>query len=110
MHFRIGSMAIPHLITLLLQLQDEGKLTLDDKLSRFLPDMPDADRITLRMLADNTSGYRDWIQGDRRSSTSSSATSSGNGRRTNCWPTRLPAGTSATRAPASTMPTRTTPS
>lgn len=65
MHFRIGSMAIPHLITLLLQLEDEGRLSLDDKLSRFLPEMPDADRITLRMLADNTSGYRDWIQGNQ---------------------------------------------
>lgn len=62
MHFRIGSVAIPHLITLLLQLRDQKRLTLDDKLSRFLPEMPDADRITLRMLADNTSGYQDWIQ------------------------------------------------
>jgi D-alanyl-D-alanine carboxypeptidase len=65
MHFRIGSMAIPHLITLLLQLEDEGRLSLDDKLSTFLPGMPDADRITLRMLANNTSGYPDWIQGNQ---------------------------------------------
>ncbi len=64
MHFRIGSMAIPHLITLLLQLQDEGRLSLDDKLADFLPQLPNADRITLRMLADNTSGYQDWIQGN----------------------------------------------
>jgi D-alanyl-D-alanine carboxypeptidase len=64
MHFRIGSMAIPYLITLLLQLEDEGRLKLDDKLSRFLPQMPDADRITLRQLAYNTSGYADWIQGN----------------------------------------------
>jgi len=65
MHFRLGSIAIPHLITALLQLQDQGRLSLDDRLSRFLPDLPDADRITLRMLAENTSGYRDWIQGNR---------------------------------------------
>jgi D-alanyl-D-alanine carboxypeptidase len=65
MHFRIGSMAIPHLITLLLQLEDEGRLRLDDKLSRFLPGMPDANRVTLRMLADDTSGYADWIQGNQ---------------------------------------------
>lgn len=65
MRFRIGSMAIPHLITVLLQLQDEKKLRLDDRLSRFLPDLPGADRITLRMLASSTSGYRDWIQGNR---------------------------------------------
>ncbi len=62
MSFRIGSMAIPHLITLLLQLRDEGRLSLDDRLSdrRSFP----TDRITLRMLANNTSGYRDWIQGN----------------------------------------------
>jgi CubicO group peptidase (beta-lactamase class C family) len=64
MYFRIGSMAIPHLITLLLQLEDKGKLSLDDKLSKFRPDLPAADRITLRMLASSTSGYRDWIQGN----------------------------------------------
>ncbi len=64
MYFRIGSIAIFHLITLLLQLEDEGRLSLDDKLSRFFPAMPDADRITLRMLASSTSGYKDWIQGN----------------------------------------------
>jgi D-alanyl-D-alanine carboxypeptidase len=64
MYFRIGSMAIPDLITLLLQLEDEGRLSLDDKLSQYRPDLPDADQITLRMLANNTSGYQDWIQGN----------------------------------------------
>lgn len=64
MYFRIGSMAIPDLITLVLQLEDEGRLSLDDKLSKYRPDLPDADQITLRMLADNTSGYQDWIQGN----------------------------------------------
>ena len=64
MHFRIGSMAIPYLITVLLQLQEEGLLSLDDKLSKYRPELPEADRITLRMLANNTSGYSDWIQGN----------------------------------------------
>jgi D-alanyl-D-alanine carboxypeptidase len=64
MYFRIGSMAIPHMITVLLQLQDERRLSLDDKLSEYRPELPNADRITLRMLANNTSGYLDWIQGN----------------------------------------------
>lgn len=64
MYFRIGSMAIPHMITVLLQLQDERRLSLDDRLSEYRPELPNADRITLRMLANNTSGYRDWIQGN----------------------------------------------
>ena len=64
MHFRIGAMAVPHLITILLQLQDKGRLSLDDPVSNWLPDLPDADRVTLRMLANSTSGYADWLQGN----------------------------------------------
>jgi CubicO group peptidase (beta-lactamase class C family) len=64
MYFRIGSMAIPYLINLVLQLEDEGKLSLDDKLARYRPNFPEADEVTLRMLANSTSGYPDWIQGN----------------------------------------------
>jgi CubicO group peptidase (beta-lactamase class C family) len=64
MHFRIGSIAIPYLIDLLLQLEDEGELSLDDPVSNWLPGLPNADRVTLRMLANSTSGYPDWIQGN----------------------------------------------
>jgi D-alanyl-D-alanine carboxypeptidase len=62
MHFRIGSMAIPHLITLLLQLQDNGRLSLDDPIANWLPNAPNAEQVTLRMLANSTSGYPDWAQ------------------------------------------------
>lgn len=64
MYFRIGSIAIPYLINLLLQLEDEGKVSLNDKLSKFRPNFPEANEVTLRMLADVTSGYPDWIQGN----------------------------------------------
>ena len=64
MKFRIGSVAIPYVIDLLLQLQDDGRLSLDNPLSNWFPDLPDADRVTLRMLASATSGYADWIQED----------------------------------------------
>ncbi len=63
-HFRMGSMAIPYLINLTLQLQDDGRLSLDDTVSEWLPDAPNADQVTLRMLASSTSGYPDWIQGN----------------------------------------------
>ena len=33
-------MAIPYLITVLLQLQDEGRLSLDDQLSKYRPNFP----------------------------------------------------------------------
>jgi D-alanyl-D-alanine carboxypeptidase len=62
MHFRVGSVVFPYVIDLLLQLQDRGRLKLDDPVSKWLPDLPDAERVTLRMLANSTSGYADWIQ------------------------------------------------
>jgi CubicO group peptidase (beta-lactamase class C family) len=64
MYWRIGSIAIPYLINLLLQLQDEGKLSLDDPLSKYRPNFPESSEVTLRMLASVTSGYPDFIQGN----------------------------------------------
>jgi CubicO group peptidase (beta-lactamase class C family) len=66
MRFRMGSETIPYLTTILLQLQQEGRLSLDDPLAKYLPDsgVPNADRVTLRMLGHVISGYPDWIQGN----------------------------------------------
>ncbi|MER6482839.1 serine hydrolase domain-containing protein [Streptomyces virginiae] len=61
MRFRIGSVAIPYMTTELLKLVDEGKVALDDKLSRWRPDLPHADEITLKMLASASSGYADYV-------------------------------------------------
>jgi CubicO group peptidase (beta-lactamase class C family) len=61
MHWRNGAIAIPYLTTVLLRLDEEGVLDLDDPLSKWLPDLPEADRVTLRMLANNTSGYPDYV-------------------------------------------------
>jgi len=47
---------------LAVKLAQEGRLKLDDPLSRTLPEWPDADRITLRMLLNQTSG----VGGDQR--------------------------------------------
>jgi CubicO group peptidase (beta-lactamase class C family) len=62
MHFRNGAVAIAYMATLLLQLVDQGAVRLDDPLSNWLPDLPDADRVTLRMLANMTAGYPDYVQ------------------------------------------------
>jgi D-alanyl-D-alanine carboxypeptidase len=62
MYWRIGSIAIPYLINLLLQLEDEGRLSLNDKLAKYLPGLPEANEVTLRMLASVTTGYPDWVQ------------------------------------------------
>ncbi len=65
MHWRIGAMAVPYLINILLQLQDEGELSLDDPLSNWFPELPNADRVTLQMLASLTSGYPDFLFGNQ---------------------------------------------
>jgi CubicO group peptidase (beta-lactamase class C family) len=61
MHFRNGAMAFTYMSTMLLELVDQKKVTLDTKLSQFLPDLPSADRITLKQLANMTSGYADYV-------------------------------------------------
>jgi len=62
MHFRNGAVAISYVSTLLLRLVDQGRVKLDDKLATWLPNFPEADRVTLRMLANMTSGYPDYEQ------------------------------------------------
>ncbi|OBA88707.1 D-alanyl-D-alanine carboxypeptidase [Mycobacteriaceae bacterium 1482268.1] len=64
MHFRNGAVAISYVSTLLLILVDEKKVMLDDKLSKWLPDVPHADRVTLGQLAQMTSGYVDYVIGN----------------------------------------------
>ncbi len=60
MHFRNGAVAISYVSTLLLILVDEGKVSLDDKVSTWLPDVPHSDEVTLGQLAQMTSGYVDY--------------------------------------------------
>jgi CubicO group peptidase (beta-lactamase class C family) len=62
MHFRNGAVAIALVATLLLQLVDEGVVKLDDKISAWLPGLPHAGRVSLRHLAQMTSGYQDYVQ------------------------------------------------
>ena len=61
MHFRNGAVAISYIATLLLRLVDQNVVTLDDPLTAWLPDLPDADRVTLRMLANMTAGHPDYV-------------------------------------------------
>ncbi|MFI0845034.1 serine hydrolase domain-containing protein [Mesorhizobium sp. IMUNJ 23232] len=64
MKFRNGAIAIAYMGTVLLQLRDEGAITLDDQLSRWFPEHPNADQVTLRMLINGTSGYADYVTDD----------------------------------------------
>ncbi len=54
--FVAGSITKTFVAATIMQLADEGSLSLDDPLSNWLPDYPRADQITLRMLLSHTSG------------------------------------------------------
>lgn len=58
---RIGSITKTFVATVILQLSDEGKLKIDDKLSRFYPDYPNSENISIRQVLDMTSGIPDYI-------------------------------------------------
>ena len=63
-HFRIGSITKTFTATLLLILADEKKLGLDDPVSKYAAWVPNGDKITLRMLADMTSGLHSYTEDD----------------------------------------------
>jgi D-alanyl-D-alanine carboxypeptidase len=54
--FLIGSITKSYTAAMIMQLVDEGKLRLNDKLSGFFPEIPNADRITLEILLRHRSG------------------------------------------------------
>ena len=60
MHFRNGAVAFSYLGTLLMKFVDEHKVKLDDTIERWMPDLPEAKKVTLKMLANQTSGYPDY--------------------------------------------------
>lgn len=47
-------------VTLLLQLVDDGEVSLDDTLDEWVPEMPNSDEITLGQLADMTAGVPEY--------------------------------------------------
>ena len=61
MHFRAGGVTEIAECTLLLRFVDQRTITLDDRISRWLPNLPQSNAVTLRMLANSTSGYPDYV-------------------------------------------------
>jgi CubicO group peptidase (beta-lactamase class C family) len=60
MYFRNGAVAFEYLSTLLLEYVDEHKVTLNDTIDRWMPTLPEANKVTLKMLANQTTGYPDF--------------------------------------------------
>lgn len=59
-HYRIGSVTKVFTATLIFQLIDEGKLTLDTPLATYFPQLPNAQRITIGQLLSHHSGLHSF--------------------------------------------------
>src|ERR1043165_197679 len=64
MRYSIGSISKQFTAAALLLLAEDGKLTIDDKVSKYVPDLTRGDDITIRQLLSHTSGYPDYAPQD----------------------------------------------
>ena len=63
MRYAIGSISKQFTAVAILLLQQDGKLSLDDPVSRFIPGLTRGNEVTVRQLLSHTSGYQDfWPQ------------------------------------------------
>jgi CubicO group peptidase (beta-lactamase class C family) len=60
MRYSIGSVSKQFMAGAILLLVQDGKLSLDDRVARYLPDLTRANEITIRELLSHTSGYQDY--------------------------------------------------
>jgi D-alanyl-D-alanine carboxypeptidase len=61
-HHRIGSVTKTFTATLLLKAEAEGLLSLDDTIDQYIKGVPNGDKITLRQMADMTSGIASYTE------------------------------------------------
>ena len=60
MRYSIGSISKQFTAAAILMLQEQGKLSLDDKVAKFIPDLTRANEVTVRQILSHTSGYHDY--------------------------------------------------
>jgi CubicO group peptidase (beta-lactamase class C family) len=62
--YAIGSISKQFTAAALLLEQEKGKLSLDDRVSKYFPDLTRAGEVTIRQLLSHTSGYEDYAPQD----------------------------------------------
>lgn len=60
MRYRIGSVSKQFTATAVLLLAEDRKLSIDDKVAKWLPDLTGANDVTVRQLLSMTAGYQDY--------------------------------------------------
>jgi D-alanyl-D-alanine carboxypeptidase len=68
-HTRIGSVTKSFTAEVVLQLVDQGAIGLDDPVTKYLPGVPNGDRITIRQLLGMTAGIFNYTEDDYFNST-----------------------------------------
>jgi len=64
MRYAIGSISKQFTVACVLLLAEEGKLSVDDPVARYFPELTRASEVTLRHLMSHTSGYEDYAPQD----------------------------------------------
>jgi CubicO group peptidase (beta-lactamase class C family) len=62
--YAVGSVSKQFTAAALLLLEEQGKLSLDDKVAKYFPDLTRANEVTIRQLLSHTSGYEDYAPQD----------------------------------------------
>ncbi|HXN19462.1 MAG TPA: serine hydrolase domain-containing protein [Candidatus Binatus sp.] len=62
--YAVGSVSKQFTAAAILLIAEQGKLSLDDKVSKYFPDLTRANEITVRELLSHTSGYEDYAPQD----------------------------------------------
>ncbi len=60
--YHVGSVSKLYTAAVVLRLAEEGRLSLDDPVSRFIPDIPNGEQITVRQLLSHTSGLPNYTE------------------------------------------------
>ena len=61
-HVRVGSNTKPWMATVILQLVQEGKIALTDPVSKYRPDIPNGENITIEQLLNMRSGLFNYTE------------------------------------------------
>jgi len=64
MRYSIGSISKQFTVTAMLLLQEQGKLSIDDAVGKFIPGLTQGNKVTIRQLLSHTSGYQDFYTPD----------------------------------------------
>ena len=62
--YAVGSISKQFTVAAILLAQEQGKLSLDDKVGKYLPDLTRANEVSIRQLLSHTSGYQDFAPQD----------------------------------------------